>query len=512
MGSPQKAPSPTTSWYALAVAAFHKADFSAAAQLLDEAETVRKTSFNATAALLRARISLKNDAAAALEYLTRRSSLFTNSAAQAESIMLQGVAYARLGDARSASSRFKEAASFCPPSTDLALEIVYQRAAALWIERKLDQAERVLAPVEPVATGTLAIEIRVLRGAIQAARGNISQQAAILIEALRLVHATPDPSTLHWAIVASQIAYLARELPSATLRTDAHRELPKIPWTNDLTELRYRMLRAVAWCHALEGDDFNAFRRLKEAAAVTPSAAWRVMSFCDRAYLATALAEPRWAEQELRDAHELASTITWSALDGEERFALLLLAELYAPRDSALALSYVAQYRSNTGRYNRTLSSSNDRRVGAMEAYSTGVVQRAIGDLSEAIRLFREAWTVSDAIGYDWRAGRTALALAELTGDAGWRERAKEKLREYPRSWLVTGERRSTLSESSQLALLTPAQRAVFDLLIAGMPIKEIAAAQQRAEYTVRNHVKAIFKAFNVTSRAALMAWANKKL
>jgi DNA-binding NarL/FixJ family response regulator len=507
-----KAVAPAPSWYASALAFYHSADFTLAAQALDEAEAGSKTLFDAPAALLRARITLKRDAAATLEYLARHNRLFTTAAARAESIMLQGVAYARLGDARSAAARFKEAAALSAASSELTAEIAYQRAAALWIDRKLEQAERALAQIEPAIGGALAVEIAVLRGAIEAARGNLSQQAAILIDTLRLVHATPNPSVLPWAVVASGIAYLARELPSATLRAHAMSELPKIPWTDDLAEYRYTTLRAVAWCHALEGDDFNAFRRLKEAAAVTPSPAWRVMSFCDRAYLATALSEPRWAEQELRDAHELAGTIAWSSLDGEERFALLLLAELYAPRDSALALSYVAQYRSNTGRYKRTLASSNDRRVDAMEAYSSGVVQRAIGDLSEAIRLFREAWNIYDAIGYDWRAGRTALALAELTGDASWRERAKEKLREYPRSWLVTGERRSTLSESSQLALLTPAQRAVFDLLIAGMPIKEIALAQQRAEYTVRNHVKAIFKAFNVSSRAALMAWAHNKL
>ena len=59
-------------------------------------------------------------------------------------------------------------------------------------------------------------------------------------------------------------------------------------------------------------------------------------------------------------------------------------------------------------------------------------------------------------------------------------------------------------------ARLTPAQRAVFEQLLHGMAIRSIARDLDRTENTVRNHVKAIFKVFDVNSRAALMARANR--
>jgi DNA-binding CsgD family transcriptional regulator len=55
---------------------------------------------------------------------------------------------------------------------------------------------------------------------------------------------------------------------------------------------------------------------------------------------------------------------------------------------------------------------------------------------------------------------------------------------------------------------LTPAQRAVFDLLMQGRKTAEIARVLGRSTYTVRNHVKAIFKIFGVSSRPALIVRA----
>jgi DNA-binding CsgD family transcriptional regulator len=313
---------------------------------------------------------------------------------------------------------------------------------------------------------------------------------------------------LHWAVIASQIAYLAREMPSRALRDAAFAELPRVPWTADLADYRFTMLRAVGWRSALEGDYFNAFRRLKDARAVAPTDAWRVMSSCDRAYFATVLGERRWAEQELSDAHELAAAVPWATLEGEERFALCVLAELFAPRDPSLALSYVAKYKDAGSRFARTLASHDDRRVGALESYSFGIVQRALGENDEAVRLLRDAWKIYDRIGYDWRAGRTALALANATGDDAWKDRAAGKLQGYERSWLAGDKLANAFPVPPQAVALTPARRAVYDLLLRGLSTAQIAAEQQRSEFTVRNHVKAIFKAFGVTSRPALIARA----
>jgi DNA-binding NarL/FixJ family response regulator len=506
MASSRSAPAlaPAGAW-----AAYRRADFSGAGTTLDAMAAAG--GWSGATALLRARIYLKRDPAAALAHLARCAEVFAKPRERAEAEMLQGVSYARLGDPPAAEACFAAAARCAGPGDPLTLEISYQRAAAAWIVRDLEGAERLLEDVLPAASGDVLVEAYVLRGAIAAARGDVAGQGAVLLDALRLIHASAAPGVLHWASIASQIANLAHELPSASLREAAFAELGAVPWTPDLAELRFAMVRSVAWRRALDGDEFNAFRLLKEAATLAPTDAWRVTAYCDRAYFATALGERRWAEQELSDAHELASRVAWSSLDGEERFALSELAELFAPRDAALALSYVARYKDAGKRYARTLASHHDRRVDAMEAYSFGVVQLALGRRAEAERLLRAAWDVYDGLGYDWRAGRVARALFAATGEPAWQRQAASKLAAYPRSWLaLTPGDPPAPSAAPELAELTPAQLAVYRLLLRGLSTAQIAAEQARSEYTVRNHVKAIFKALGVKSRPELLARAHE--
>jgi DNA-binding NarL/FixJ family response regulator len=124
--------------------------------------------------------------------------------------------------------------------------------------------------------------------------------------------------------------------------------------------------------------------------------------------------------------------------------------------------------------------------------------------------LLKRSYKIYDAIGYDWRSARAALELAALTNDATWKDRAREKLAAYPKSWLSRDPTRvATRPEPAEVALLTPAQRAVYDLLLLGRATSEIAAEQGRSEFTIRNHIKAILKAFNVNSRGALLARAS---
>jgi len=450
---------------------YRAARFSEAAEVLEQAE-VTAGAIDSQNALLLARIYLVRDPARSMLYLTERSRLFTSEMHRGESALLQGAAYARLGDHASAATRLKAAATDCAAN----------------------------APVR--------VQQYVLQGAIQASRGNVTEQGGTLLEALRFVRRQERPSVLHWAYVVSQISYLARELYSPSLREAAYEEVSKVPWTADISDTQFITLRAVGWCHALEGDYFNAFRRLKEAAQIAPSPAWRVMSLCDRSYLARCLGETRWAEQERSDARDLAATVNWKVLDGEERFALCLLAELFAETDGPLALAQIAEYRKAGRQFAPILASSDDRRVTALESYSLGVVQRSLGDSAEAIRLISVAYDIYDAIGYRWRAGRSAKALAQLTGEILWKERAATALGVYPRSWLIDERARRPVQPLPGVELLTASQQAVYEQLVLGLSTRDIARQLNRSEFTIRNHVKAVFKALGVKSRASLVARA----
>jgi DNA-binding CsgD family transcriptional regulator len=226
------------------------------------------------------------------------------------------------------------------------------------------------------------------------------------------------------------------------------------------------------------------------------------------------MGEKRWSAQELRDAHELAHSIDWTSIAGEEKLALPVLAELFATRDPSVAINYVATFHSVGKNFPRTLSSRQDRRVEALEAYSLGKVQLALGQRDEAQRLLTQAWTIYDRLGIKWRAARAALALAQIADAATWRARAQDALALYPRSWLAreigAPAPRPSVVRSASLESLTSAQRAVFDLLMEGKGTDEIATALGRSSFTVRNHIKAIFKAFGVSSRPALIVKATQ--
>jgi DNA-binding CsgD family transcriptional regulator len=62
------------------------------------------------------------------------------------------------------------------------------------------------------------------------------------------------------------------------------------------------------------------------------------------------------------------------------------------------------------------------------------------------------------------------------------------------------------LSTSPPIELLSDSQRRVFDLLLTGEPQKIIARRLALSQHTVHNHIRAIYRALHVHSRAELQA------
>ncbi len=474
------------------------------------------------ALVLRSRLYLRERPSKAIAFLTDALARLEPGQMRAEALMLLGAAYARVDDFRNSKSKFDLAArglsGNSPQTLEVRAELSYQKASALWMQRKISDAEHELAAALEAHGDGSYVEALTLRGALYAAREKYESQAGVLLEALRCVTTSEPINVYRWAHVAAQLSYLCRELPNQSIRKVAFEQVDRIPWTSDLADIEFNALKAVGWRRALEGDYFNAFRYLKRASASAPTTPWLVVAGCDRAYLAASLGEPRWAEQELGEAAALAESVEWRAVSGEQRFALLLLAELYAPHDGALAMSYVARFRETGTKFSPVLSSNADRRVDAMVAYSIGYVHQHLGEADDAEASYKESFGIYDAIGYDWRAGRAAIGLAQVTGDSAWYKIARQKLRHYPTSWLA-GQLNALEGRSGNSPLqgpamasqpkgvedLTPAQREVYELLLKGMPTRKIAEKLDRSEFTVRNHIKVVFKKLGVNSRIALM-------
>ena len=68
------------------------------------------------------------------------------------------------------------------------------------------------------------------------------------------------------------------------------------------------------------------------------------------------------------------------------------------------------------------------------EAYAHGVVLRAEGRLAASVERLSAAFATWDRIGYEWRAGRAALELAELDAGEVFRLAVHRELRRRPQS------------------------------------------------------------------------------
>lgn len=458
---------------------------------------------------LRARLYIKSDPPAGLEFLTRHQRALRASAL-AEAMMLTGVLHARSLDDRMARSAFDRAEKLMRQLRDDRLldELAYHRAVLHWTAERLGEAEQLLAPLQASASADVRVRAKILESLIANARGRYVEQAALSFDAFILAVENDDVELQAYA--ASNVATLARELPLPQLREAVKVGVERIRWTDDLRDQQFKAYKAAGWCCALDGDYFNAFRLLKAASNAAPSGHWRAMAAIDRSYLARCLGERRWAEQELLEADSLVRNLDWRSVSNEEHVALVLIAELYADVDAAVALAYLAKFRELGRAVTPRSTFAHDRILGAIADYSAGVVHARLGDVDDAVSALTASWDVFSSVQYDWRAGRTALELYTLTGDAAWRDRAAEKLAGYPRSW-IAARLSETPSGSGPITKLTPAQRRVFDMLVAGKPTEEMAARLGRSVFTVRNHIKAIFVAFDVNTRAALVAEAARK-
>ena len=332
----------------------------------------------------------------------------------------------------------------------------------------------------------------------------VYEQAERLIELLRSL----DPNRKEFVLVRAwsthTLAALARELYIPAAIPEIDRQLGGVPWPEDFAPNLFQALRALGWAKAMQGDYFNAFRHLKEASEVTDTIAWKVVAACDRSYLARSFGEHRWSRVELDEAEQLAKFVDWHATLAEERIGLLQLAELFGNLDTARSAMYLARYR-ELGEIKSPVFYRHDARRTAYAQYSTGVVELALGNKKRGLTELRDARKIFERFGYDFRVARCLVAEFTATGNADLLPMIEEKLRNYQQSWLVNEVRAAI---GAPKPLLPPMQQRVFEELCQGKPTSEIARALQRSQWTITNHIKEIFKAFGVRSRAALLAKA----
>ena len=235
-----------------------------------------------------------------------------------------------------------------------------------------------------------------------------------------------------------------------------------------------------------------------------------MLCYLDRALLAKNTGETAFAAEQLQDAHEIAQRLSWNEVTGEERSALLVLAELFAHENGAIAEQYLARFRSLTSDVVPILSYGTDPRVRGFESYSAGAAWMRLGDTQEGKAALTEAWSIFEDFNYGWRATLCALGLYDLTHDKRWIERAQRKIAPWPNSWIARRVAEAKSSSVVPLEDIPPAKREVLELLRSGRRNSEIAEKLGRSPHTVRNQLAQLFQLFDVKSRAELVAVLSK--
>ncbi len=384
-------------------------------------------------------------------------------------------------------------------------EAIYYKAAVAWMQHDYRAAEIAIGPAMTSPDANNRARAHILLSWVALRRGEILRQVDELQKALDELDVADIPDQYFRANALFTLALLCRELPLREISDRVRSIHEALPWTPGLALERFQVTRLLAAVDELQGNELAAFAGFKSAARFAPSEHWSVLCFADRASLARNTGENAFAAELLQEAHDMAQRLSWNVA-GEERSALLVLAELFADENPAIAEQYLARFRSLSASVIPLLSYGTDPRLRGLEAYSQGIAWLRLGDSGEGKAALSEAWSIFEDFDYGWRAALCALHLYETTRDRRWLQRATRKIAPWADSWIARRITEVTNASCVSLELVPPAKREVLELVRAGRRNSEIARVLGRSPNTVRNQIAQLFQTFNVKSRAELVS------
>jgi DNA-binding CsgD family transcriptional regulator/tetratricopeptide (TPR) repeat protein len=399
-------------------------------------------------------------------------------------------------------------------------EIAYRRAFTHWVRGEMVDAERLARSTETANVDVLAVRATQLRGFIASAQGRF-EDALALFEAARRAYARCREHDVDLAIVIlQQIASLEQMLRCdavpGTHRARGGRTIPRAALGLGVSSgWRVRLCGDDAWSFALDGDAMRAYAKAREAERVAPTDAWRVRGLAYRAAIAAAFGELIAAQTFATEARALASRVDWNATVDDERFGLLLLAEVFTHFDPAGAGEILAAFDAIESplAVNRVLTDDDARHRG-WTAFVRASVARSCGDDSAAAPLYATALNAFRSCGYRWREAQTLAALAAMSpavrtdaSAAPLDEAVALVAQHFPEAFLARGfEGWTRVYVDARGRTLSPAQREVLRWLLEGHTPREIAAIKGRGYETIRSHVRALHRAFGTRAEHQLVA------
>ncbi len=395
-------------------------------------------------------------------------------------------------------------------------EIAYMLAFVHWMKREHAAVLKYAALAEKARAHAISVRAASLRGYVAEADERYPEALRLFRLALDAYRTCRERDADLLERIVVQIAALETALRSAAVG-GTHALPAELGRGGDGTAsgpgvLRMETAALDAWLFAFDGDRDGAYRSVRVAHALAPDDRWRVWALAHQAKISAAFDDRAWAAEFAAEARELSEGLDWNATDGEERLALLHLAEALAQTDPLAAVRVFERYEGLTSRPDRALLLHDDVRLWILEEFVRGLVLRVRGDMVGAWRAFKGVHGQAKRVGLLWRA---TLALIELDatpvagrprGDCYLQTAALLVRENFPRSFLARRLGRWAQVPSDPIAAgLARQPREVLRQTLSGKNPKEIAAELSLSEDTVKHYVKTLFGAFGVHSTPQLI-------
>ncbi|GAC1518909.1 MAG: hypothetical protein NVS2B3_15120 [Vulcanimicrobiaceae bacterium] len=374
---------------------------------------------------------------------------------RAEVALLLGVAYSRLGNVDLALDAMRDAFAYCVSSMDYVLEaeIEYYRGLTALGENDLiegrEAASRGLAiaksslwsaqnvaavvPAEHVVSRLLE-----LVALLDATEGRYAESSSGLRESLAVLDRCTVRDAFQEGYALRNLSIIARDFD---MEDDAYRLLQRVSafeWTDDIRAVEFAAVEALGWCAALRGDDVGALQQFRRGQAIASTAPERITISVDRALLAREAGYRAMMVEEIEHALIDARLFEWETAAGDSRDALLALTQVAAASVPTVAREMLDRYTKIRNAMDKRYIARIEPRVRAEEDYSHGLVLRAENRLAASAERLQAAFETWKQIGYEWRAGRAALELAELDAGDIFRLAVRRELSRRPRSVFAT--------------------------------------------------------------------------
>ena len=486
-------------------AAWNAGEYEAVLRLLRGARFERRDA-RMQAAIVQARAALILDRPEEVAPILQRASKDVNDAEETVLVrMLLGSTLTRTGRREEGEAMLEAAGSlaqrFAPQHV---ADVAYYRALSRWSSYRLEEAEAIVEAALPHAVGYLRARLLQLGGWIEIRRERYAAAAPRLVAALADLDRSRAADVKGRARVLAALAIIAAETIDLRLGRLVRREYEASTWSNDTRVERYQVLNFLAWLSLLEGNLARAWDERQLGLTLTVDTSHHTMALVTAAYVATTVGDRFSAARYLDLAGALLLRGDHVDLDVDRRNALLAYAVAAPPEKVETARRVLVLYDRTPPRRTGMLALEGDRRVEAYEQYARGRVSIAEGNVRHGVGEIERSLKTWMQLGYRLRAALAANDLRIATAEDRYAKAGLSALDKAPKAWLRAAFERRAVEDP--LGRLTRAQRRVLSELCTGKKAREIAARFDRSFNTINNHTRAIFTAFDVRSRATLVA------